>query len=586
MRKWVVAAKRADFKAIGEKYHIDQVTARLIRNRDIVGDKAIQEYLYGTMKDMHNPEKMKGVVQAADILIQKIQSQKSIRIIGDYDIDGVTSTYILYTGLKKCGAVVDYEIPDRIRDGYGINRQLVLDAWEAGVDTILTCDNGISAIEQIAYAKELGMTVIVTDHHELRTTEKNGKTQVILPDADVVINPHQPDCLYPYKDLCGGAVAYKLVQELYQKNGFPDSEIEHLIEYAAIATVGDVMKLTGENRIIVKEGLKRLNLTQNIGLKALIRANGLEGREINSYHIGFVIGPCINASGRLTTAKKALELLLCKDSQKADILAEELLNLNAERKDMTQKGYEEAVQQIESTSLKDDKILIVYLPECHESIAGIIAGRIRERYYRPVFVLTDGEKSVKGSGRSIEGYSMFEEMQKCDDLFLNYGGHPMAAGCSLEKENIQPLRERLNTNAQLTEEDLIEKICIDVPMPIGYITEQLIKELDILEPFGTANKKPVFAEKNLHVLGARILGQNRNVIKMQVASVSGVVMDALYFGDAEEFRRYLEEKFGFQETEKMFQNRKTDITLSVIYYPTVNEFRGQKSLQIVISDYQ
>ena len=586
MRKWVVAAKRADFKAIGEKYHIDQVTARLIRNRDVVGDKAIQEYLYGTMKDMHNPEKMKGVVQAADILIQKIQSQKSIRIIGDYDIDGVTSTYILYTGLKKCGAVVDYEIPDRIRDGYGINRQLVLDAWEAGVDTILTCDNGISAIEQIAYAKELGMTVIVTDHHELRTTEKNGKTQVILPDADVVINPHQPDCLYPYKDLCGGAVAYKLVQELYQKNGFPDSEIEHLIEYAAIATVGDVMKLTGENRIIVKEGLKRLNLTQNIGLKALIRANGLEGREINSYHIGFVIGPCINASGRLTTAKKALELLLCKDSQKADVLAEELLNLNAERKDMTQKGYEEAVQQIESTSLKDDKILIVYLPECHESIAGIIAGRIRERYYRPVFVLTDGEKSVKGSGRSIEGYSMFEEMQKCDDLFLNYGGHPMAAGCSLEKENIQPLRERLNTNAQLTEDDLIEKICIDVPMPIGYITEHLIEELDILEPFGTANKKPVFAEKNLHVLGARILGQNRNVIKMQVASVSGVVMDALYFGDAEEFRRYLEEKFGFQETEKMFQNRKTDITLSVIYYPTVNEFRGQKSLQIVISDYQ
>ena len=586
MRKWVVAAKRADFKAIGEKYHIDQVTARLIRNRDVVGDKAIQEYLYGTMKDMHNPEKMKGVVQAADILIQKIQSQKSIRIIGDYDIDGVTSTYILYTGLKKCGAVVDYEIPDRIRDGYGINRQLVLDAWEAGVDTILTCDNGISAIEQIAYAKELGMTVIVTDHHELRTTEKNGKTQVILPDADVVINPHQPDCLYPYKDLCGGAVAYKLVQELYQKNGFSDSEIEHLIEYAAIATVGDVMKLTGENRIIVKEGLKRLNLTQNIGLKALIRANGLEGREINSYHIGFVIGPCINASGRLTTAKKALELLLCKDSQKADVLAEELLNLNAERKDMTQKGYEEAVQQIESTSLKDDKILIVYLPECHESIAGIIAGRIRERYYRPVFVLTDGEKSVKGSGRSIEGYSMFEEMQKCDDLFLNYGGHPMAAGCSLEKENIQPLRERLNTNAQLTEEDLIEKICIDVPMPIGYITEHLIEELDILEPFGTANKKPVFAEKNLHVLGARILGQNRNVIKMQVASVSGVVMDALYFGDAEEFRRYLEEKFGFQETEKMFQNRKTDITLSVIYYPTVNEFRGQKSLQIVISDYQ
>ena len=586
MKKWVVAAKRADFKAIGEKYHIDQVTARLIRNRDVTGDDALREYLYGTIADMHDPEEMKGIVEAADLLLFKIKEKAAIRIIGDYDIDGVTATYILYTGLKKCGAMVDYEIPDRIRDGYGINEELVQNAWEDGIDTILTCDNGISAIDQIAYAKKLGMTVIVTDHHELRTREEDGKVQVILPDADVVVNPHQLDYPYPYKDLCGGAVAYKLMQELYRKKSFPDREIENLIEYAAIATVGDVMKLTGENRIIVKEGLKRLNHTQNIGLKALIRVNGLEDREINSYHIGFVIGPCINASGRLTTAKKALELLLCGSGERAEVLAEELLSLNTERKELTRQGYEEAVKQIESTSLKDDKVLIVYLPDCHESIAGIIAGRIRERYYRPVFVLTNGEKSVKGSGRSIEGYSMFEEMQKCDDLFLNYGGHPMAAGCSLERENIQPLRERLNIAAHLTEEDLTEKICIDVPMPISYITEHLIEELNVLEPFGTANKKPVFAEKDVSILGARILGQNRNVIKMQVTDTSGIVMDALYFGDVEEFRTYLEEKYGYAETEKLFQNRKTGITLSVIYYPTINEYRGQRSIQIVISDYQ
>lgn len=586
MKKWVVAAKRADFKAIGEKYHIDQVTARLIRNRDVTGDDALREYLYGTIADMHDPEEMKGIVEAADLLLFKMKEKAAIRIIGDYDIDGVTATYILYTGLKKCGAIVDYEIPDRIRDGYGINEQLVQNAWEDGIDTILTCDNGISAIDQIAYAKKLGMTVIVTDHHELRTREEDGKVQVILPDADVVVNPHQPDCPYPYKDLCGGAVAYKLMQELYRKKSFPDREIENLIEYAAIATVGDVMKLTGENRIIVKEGLKRLNHTQNIGLKALIRVNGLEDKEINSYHIGFVIGPCINASGRLTTAKKALELLLCGSWERAEVLAEELLSLNTERKELTRQGYEEAVKQIESTSLKDDKVLIVYLPDCHESIAGIIAGRIRERYYRPVFVLTNGEKSVKGSGRSIEGYSMFEEMQKCDDLFLNYGGHPMAAGCSLERENIQPLRERLNIAAHLTEEDLTEKICIDVPMPISYITEHLIEELNVLEPFGTANKKPVFAEKDISILGARILGQNRNVIKMQVTDTSGIVMDALYFGDVEVFRTYLEDKYGYAETGKLFQNRKTGITLSVIYYPTINEFRGQRSIQIVISDYQ
>ena len=506
MSKWMVSTKKADFNQIAQRFRIDPVIARIIRNRDIIGEEQIERFLHGTLKDLHDPSDLKDAEKAADILCEKTTASLPIRIIGDYDIDGVCSTYILISCLERCGAVVDAVIPHRIQDGYGLNDKLIKDAYEAGIDTILTCDNGISAIDQIAYAKKLGMTVIVTDHHELRTREEDGKVHAILPDADVVVNPHQPDCPYPYKDLCGGAVAYKLMQELYRKKSFPDREIENLIEYAAIATVGDVMKLTGENRIIVKEGLKRLNHTQNIGLKALIRVNGLEDREINSYHIGFVIGPCINASGRLTTAKKALELLLCGSGDRAEVLAEELLSLNTERKELTRQWYEEAVKQIESTSLKDDKVLIVYLPDCHESIAGIIAGRIRERYYRPVFVLTNGEKSVKGSGRSIEGYSMFEEMQKCDDLFLNYGGHPMAAGCSLERENIRPLRERLNIAAHLTEEDLTEKICIDVPMPISYITEHLIEELNVLEPFGTANKKPVFAEKDVSILGARILG--------------------------------------------------------------------------------
>lgn len=586
MKKWMVTAKRADFQSIAEKFHIDQVTARLIRNRDVVGEDAIEEYLNGSLLNLHDPSLMKGMEKATELLLNKIDEQKKIRIIGDYDIDGVTATYLLLKALRRCQAEVDAEIPDRIRDGYGINQQLVRSAWEDGVDTILTCDNGISALKQIEYAKSLGMTVIVTDHHEILSETKDGKTQYRLPHADVIINPHQPDCPYPYKDLCGAVVAWKLIQSLYRAAGIPEQEAANLIEFAAIATVGDVMKLTGENRIIVKEGLLQLNETQNIGLQALIRVNGLAGKEINSYHIGFVIGPCINASGRLDTARKALELFLSESEAEATILAEELLQLNQERKELTQAGYEEAVYLIENTGLMRDKVLVVYLPDCHESIAGIVAGRIRERYYRPVFVLTDGEKSVKGSGRSIEGYSMFEEMQKCSDLFLNFGGHPMAAGCSLKKENVEVLRERLNDLAQLTDEDLTEKIHIDVPMPIDYISEQLVQELDLLEPYGTGNPRPVFAQKDLEVVGARILGQNRNVLKLQLMSKSGCMMDALYFGDIEAMRTYLEEKYGESETEKLFQNRRSKVRLAVVYYPQINEYRDQRTLQIVISYYQ
>lgn len=585
MEKWVVSAKRADFKKIAEKFHIDQVTARLIRNRDIMTEEEIEVYLNGSLLHLHSPWLMKGMEKAVEILIGKIDEQKKIRIIGDYDIDGVTSTFLLLKGILRCGGQVDYEIPDRVRDGYGVNQKLIEQAYEEGVDTILTCDNGISATEQIEYAKRLGMTVIVTDHHELRMEERNGELEAVIPKADAVINPHQPGCGYPYKNLCGAAVAYKTVAALYERMGIPEEESEQLIQFAAFATVGDVMDLTGENRILVREGLIQLNQTENPGLRALIQVNGLEGKTINSYHIGFVLGPCINASGRLDTAKRALELLLTESEIEATEIAEELLQLNAQRKEMTLEGYEKAVELIEHSGLKRDKVLVVYLPECHESLAGIIAGRIRERYYRPVFVLTDADHCVKGSGRSIEAYPMFAEMQKCGELFLNYGGHPMAAGCSLERRNVEVLRKRLNELTVLTEEDLIQKIVIDVPMPVDYISEKLIEELDLLEPFGKGNPKPVFADRNLDFQSARVLGQNRNVLKFQVASQSGLSMKAVYFGDVDEFRKKLEEWFGYTETEKLYQGRKNSVTLSVIYYPSIDEFRDVRTIQIIIQNF-
>ena len=581
--KWVVAAKRADFKEIAQKFGIDQVTARLIRNRDIVGDAAIEEYLNGSLLNLHDPGQMKDMDKAVRILCDKIDEQKKIRVIGDYDIDGIMATYILLQGLHRCGANVDYDLPDRIADGYGISQNLIDQANDEGVDTILTCDNGISASEQITYARRLGMTVVVTDHHELRMGEDGEK---ILPGADAVVNPHRSDCSYPYKNLCGAAVAYKLVVALYKSMGIPQEESESLIEFAGFATVGDIMELTGENRILVKEGLLQLNATENLCLKALIRVNNLEGKEINAYHIGFVLGPCLNAGGRLDTAKKSLELLLAQSEVEATELAEELLMLNERRKEMTAAGYEQAVDEIEHGAYGHDRVLVIYLPGCHESLVGIIAGRIRERYYKPVFVLTDGETCVKGSGRSIESYSMFEEMQKCDELFLNYGGHPMAAGCSLLKENIEPLRKKLNELATLTKENLTEKIVIDVPMPVDYISEELINEFTYLEPFGKGNTKPVFAEKDLKILGIRLMGQHGRAARLSAENAAGTKIEALYFGDTSYLRTYLEKKFGVQQVERCYQMRESNVTLSITYYPQMHEWNGQRSIQIVVQQYK
>ena len=577
MEKWFVSAKRADFQEIGRKFGIDAVTARLIRNRDVVGDEAVREYLYGSRKDLYAPQLMKDCRKTAEILKEKIAEKKKIRVIGDYDIDGVNATCILYKGLIRCGAEADVEIPDRMKDGYGLNKNLIQYAYEEGIDTILTCDNGIAAVDEIAEAKRLGMTVLITDHHEL---------QERIPAADAIVNPKQPECTYPYKSLCGAAVAYKLMICLYELCGIPVDETDAFIEFAAIATVGDVMDLTGENRILVKEGLKMINQTSNRGLKALIRANGLEDAQISSYHIGFVLGPCINASGRLDTAKRALELLLAEDDAVAEDLAYTLKELNDERKDMTQQGVAQAIELIEEGVLKEDKVLVVYLPDCHESLAGIIAGRIRERYHKPVFVLTDAADSLKGSGRSIETYNMFAEMSKCAELFSKCGGHPMAAGLSLPRENMEAFHKKINENSVLTEDDFIPKVTIDVPMPISYITERLVEELGLLEPFGKGNTKPLFAEKSLNILSARILGKNRNVIKLQVLGAAGTVMEAMYFGDVERFQEYLREKFGHTETEKLFQGRENAVTLSLAYYPGINEFRGNRTLQIVIQSYQ
>ena len=569
MEKWVVTAKKADFQGIGRKYGIDPVIARIIRNRDITGDEAIEEYLNGTLADITSWKLLKDIDKAVEIISGKIDAGTKMRIIGDYDIDGVTATYILLKGFKRLGANVDTYIPDRVADGYGIHDHLIKKAMEDGIDTIVTCDNGISASSQITYAKELGMTVVVTDHHEVPFTDTEEGRTYILPPADAIINPKQADCTYPNKNICGAVVAMKLVFALYEKYRLPEEEKEDFLEPAAIATVGDIMDLQGENRILVKEGLARLPFTKNKGLKALIRAIGLEDQKITSYDIGFRLGPCINASGRLDTAMRSLALLQSEDEEEAAKLAGDLKALNDSRKALTEKGTEKAYKLIESSNLKNDRVMVVFLPECHESLAGIIAGRIREKYHKPTFVLTRGEKSLKGSGRSTENYSMYEELVKCDSLLVQYGGHPMAAGLSIEEENVEKFRQTLNDNCTLTEEDMIPKIVIDVPMPISYINEELVEQLSILEPFGKGNTKPLFAQKNLRVLKVEIYGKTQNTVKLQLRDPSGAVMDGLYWGEAKEFADFA----------------RSHETISVTYYPRINSYMGRESLQIVIQNY-
>ena len=572
MRQWMVAAKKADFYAIAEKFHVDPVVARIIRNREVIGEKNIRIYLGGNLSDLSDPHQMKDMDRLVEILAQKIRKQVHIRIIGDYDVDGVTSSHLFLTALRRVGAKVDVVIPHRIQDGYGLSLHLLQQAKEDGVDTILTCDNGIAAISQIARAKELGMTVIVTDHHDILTEDsETPEGREMLPPADAVVNPKRRDSLYPFPDICGGMVAYKLVQVLYEVHKIPGEEWLGLLEIAAIATVGDVMKLQGENRIIVKEGLSRLEHTSNLGLRKLIEKNNLQAGNITAYHIGFVIGPCLNASGRLQTAKIALGLLLCEDEPAADRMAEELKALNDQRKDMTQEGIEQAAAMVDEL-YREDKVLVVFLPDCHESLAGIVAGRLRERYNKPSYVLTRAEGCVKGSGRSIEAYHMFQSLVEVQDLLLKFGGHPMAAGFSLEEKDVDEFRRRLNENARerLTEEDFIPKVWIDVAMPFEYITEPFIEELELLEPYGQGNEKPQFAQKGLFIRSARVMGRNRNVVRVSLVNERGTAMDGVIFTEGDLFM------------EEMGDRRVMDI----IYYPGVNEYNGNRNLQIVVKNWK
>lgn len=582
MQQWLVMNKKADFKGIGEKFQIDQVTARIIRNRDVIEEKDIQLFLYGSLKDLNNPHLLKDGDKLADILYHKICEKKPIRVIGDYDIDGVMATFILVSALRRVGGVVSTQIPDRIHDGYGLNKNLIKKAYEDGVDTILTCDNGIAAIEEIAYAKEMGLTVLVTDHHEIPFDDIDGMRIYKCSNADAIVNPHQRECAYPYKHLCGAAVAWKVVCLLYERCGIDAAEAEEFLENAAFATVGDVMSLTGENRIIVKEGLKRIHHTKNIGMRALIAQCDLEPAQIDAFHFGFVLGPCINASGRLDTAKRALELFFQTDPQQAAVIANELVVLNNERKDLTVEGVEKAICFCEETGCYKDDVLVIYLPDVHESIAGIIAGRVREKYHKPVFVLTKTEDGVKGSGRSIEEYSMYEEMCKCQDLFTKFGGHPMAAGLSMPEENVDVFREKINVASTLTKEDFIPKVRIDVPMPLEYVTMDLVREFSLLMPYGKDNPKPVFVDKGIRVKRMWIMGKNKNVLRLSLVTSTGMPVSGIYFGDIDAFTNYIEERFSKSQLQAAFDGKENNLELALVYFPKINSFRGVDELQFEI----
>ncbi len=582
MEKWIEIRKGGNFLEMAKKYGIDPLIARIIRNRDIIDEKEITEYLYGGKETLHNPHLLKDVDKAAEIIAEGIAEKKAMRIIGDYDIDGVNATYILLDGIRRCGGNVDAAIPDRMKDGYGINEHLIEQALSDGKELLITCDNGIAAINEINFAKEKGMTVVVTDHHEIpyRNTEQ-GK-EFLRSKADAIVNPKQADCPYPCKGICGAVVAWKLVQVLYERMDIPVEEADIFIENAGFATVGDVMDLTGENRILVKLGLKALEHTKNPGMKALIAKNKLSDKPLSAYHIGFVLGPCINASGRLDTAKRSLELLLERDEVKASALAGELVELNESRKYMTQQETQKALEQIEKEGREKDKVLVVYLPECHESLAGIIAGRIREAYQRPVFVLTRGEEGVKGSGRSIEAYSMFDKMTEVAELFTKYGGHPMAAGLSMREEDIDTLREQLNQKAELSEEDMAEVVRLDAVLPMSYFTVDTIRQLSVLEPCGKSNTKPVFADRNIKVTRAGIVGVNRNVLKLHLLDSKGNPVAGVYFGEVEKFLTFLSEKFGSEEVDAAMHGKENSIQFAAVYEPAVDTYSGRESVQAII----
>lgn len=585
MEKWFIRNNNEDFINIAEELGISKILSKILTNRGIKGIDQARRFLNANIGKLHSPELMRDLVKAGDILKDKIEKKKAIRIVGDYDVDGVTSIYILYTILKRLGARVDYIIPNRIGDGYGINKKIVRKAEEEGIDTIITCDNGISALEEIELAKELGLTVIITDHHELPFIEEDRERKYISPKADAVVDPKHPDCKYPFKNLAGAGVVFKLVEYLGGLYNIPSREINNLLEYVAIATICDVVDLVDENRIMVKYGLELVNSTDNIGLNSLIEESKIS-KEIGVYHIGFLIGPMINASGRLDSAYQAVELLLSNNKSEARERARKLRKLNDERKDLTEKGLENIVEKIETTSLKDDKVLIIYNPDIHESVAGIIAGRVKDLYYKPTIVLTQGETGVKGSGRSIKEYNIFEELTKCKDLIENFGGHPMAAGLSLKFEDVGRLRSRLNKISTLTEEDLTRKVYVDLGLPIEYVTYNLIEELSLLEPFGKGNSKPIFGERKLRIKKMFKLGAKENVLKFIFQSKSGTSIEGILFNNTSSFEASIIERYGEEILDKLYKGVDNKVLIDIIYYPSINEYRGRTNIQLIVEHYR
>lgn len=586
MQKWMVAAKKADFKAIGEKFQIDQVVARIIRNRDVVGEENIRIFLEGGLSDLPDAHQMKDMKKLTEMLAEKIRNHRKIRIIGDYDVDGVTSSHLFLTALKRVGADVDVVIPHRIYDGYGLSIHLLEEAVAEGVDTILTCDNGIAALEEIRWAKEKRLTVLVTDHHAIPFEEKDGNRVEKESMADAVVNPHQSACPYPYKELCGAGVAWHVITVLYELFDIPKEEAEELLDFVALGTVCDVMSLTGVNRILVKEGLKRIKTTGNKGLRALMAACGIAPQDVSAYHFGFVLGPCVNATGRLDTARRALRLFETEDEQEAEIIADELVELNQERKELTRQGVEEAKRICGESGYEKDPVLVLFLPDVHESIAGLVAGKIREIYERPVFVLTRGEEGAKGSGRSTEAYSMYENMCACRDLFTKFGGHPMAAGLSLPEENIDLFRKRINETCPLTVEEVCPVIHIDMAMPVGYATTELVHQFSLLAPFGKDNPSPLFADRNLSVKWMWVLGKNKNVLRMTMEPEGGQPVSVIYFGDIQAFQDYIVQQYGAKELEYALHGQKNEIRLSIVYSPKIDDYQGNENLQLEMKCYR
>ena len=585
--RWRLYAKKADFAAISKAYGINQVTARIMRNRGVETKEEIESYLKGDLDYLSDPALMKDADKAASLLEAAIVNNELIAISSDFDNDGIFSGLLLKEAIIELGGRAAIFTPNRVMEGYGVNSRIVEEANANGASVLLTCDNGIAAFEAIDEAKKLGMTVIVTDHHEVPFEEHDGKRTYLLPKADAIVDPKQEDCAYPFKSLCGTGVAYQLMTLLFRRMKRTMSRQEIFLQYTAIATVADVMELVGENRILVRKGLSYLNHTNHIGLRALMEVCGISPEQVRAYHIGFILGPCFNAAGRLDTIVHALALLESKEYDQALALAGELWAMNEERKELTRVGTERAVELIEHATWKDEHVYLVYIKDCHESVAGIIAGRLRERYYRPVLVFTDAseEGQIKASGRRIDDYDMFTELSAFRNLFLRFGGHKMAAGLTMEKKNLEILRDGLNARCTLTQTQLMPLVMIDAAMPLGYISEEVIADLEKLEPFGRANEKPLFAQQHLSVLRLSRIGKNRNVVKMSVMGPEGIIMDALYFGDTDVFFDFLEEEYGRDNVAAALRGMRNTIDIGVTYYPQINEFQGKRSLQIVIQNY-